>query len=69
MVIQNQNQPQAREHAPCRREVVEFDIEPSSQDEASKDQSEEEKQPRRRNNNQRWNQEPRDDSKVEIPEV
>ena len=48
--------------------MVESESEPSSQDEESEDRSEEEEQPIRRNNNQRWNQEPRDDSKVEIPE-
>ena len=48
--------------------MVESECEPSSQDEESEDQSEEEKQPRRKNNNQRWNQEPRGDSKVEILE-
>ena len=47
--------------------MVESESEPSSQDKASEDQSEEEEQPRRRNHNRRWNQEPRDDSKMEIP--
>ena len=42
MVIQNQNQPQARECAPHKCEVVESNLEPSSQDEASEDQSEKE---------------------------
>ena len=48
---QNQPQPQAIAHAPCRHEVVESKTEPSSQDEESEDQSEEEEQPRRRNPN------------------
>ena len=65
---QNQPQPQARVCAAHRHEVVESEIEPSSQDEESEDQSEEEEQPQRRNPNRRWNQEPKDDSKAEIPE-
>ena len=47
---------------------MESKTEPSSQDEDSDDQSEEEEQPWRRNPNRRWNQEPKDDSKAEIPE-
>ena len=42
MVIQNQNQSEAREHAPHKHEVVESNIKPSLQDEAFKDQNEEE---------------------------
>ena len=41
---------------------------PSSRDEALEDESEEEEQLRRRNPNQRRNQEPKNDSKVEILE-
>ena len=59
MVNKNQNQQPTRERAPRRREVVESDLEHSSQDEALEDQSKEEEQPRRSNNNQRWNQEPK----------
>ena len=41
VVIQNQNQPQqqARERAPRRREVVESESEPYSQDEALEEES------------------------------
>ena len=48
--------------------MVESETEPSSQDEDFEDQSEEEEQPWRRNPIRRWNQEPRDDSQVEILE-
>ena len=47
---------------------MEFESEASSQDEALEDESEEGEQPIQRNHNRRWNQEPRDDSKAEIPE-
>ena len=47
--------------------MVESEFEASSQDEALEDENEEEEQPSRRNDNRRWNQEPRDDFKAEIP--
>ena len=70
VVIQNQNQPQQvnERGGAHRREVVVSESEASSQYEALEEESEEEEQPIWRNNNQRWNQEPRDNSKAEILE-